>query len=57
MTVDEIDSVVYGIYNDIFEHQAIPESSLTGLIGMANLSPVPASAAAGRRASTRCAPQ
>ncbi len=36
MTTDEIDSVVYGIYNDIFEHQAIPESSLTGLIGMAN---------------------
>jgi acetyl-CoA C-acetyltransferase len=36
VTVDEIDSVVYGIYNDIFEHQAIPESSLTGLIGMAN---------------------
>jgi len=36
MTVDEFDSVVYGIYNDIFEHQAIPESSLTGLIGMAN---------------------
>lgn len=31
----EVDSVVYGIYNDIFEHQAIPESSLTGLIGMA----------------------
>jgi acetyl-CoA acetyltransferase len=36
MTTAEIDSVVYGIYNDIFEHQAIPESSLTGLIGMAN---------------------
>lgn len=36
VSVDEIDSVVYGIYNDIFEHQAIPESSLTGLIGMAN---------------------
>jgi acetyl-CoA acetyltransferase len=36
MTVDEIDSVVYGIYNDIFEHQAIPESSLTGVIGMTN---------------------
>lgn len=32
----EVDSVVYGIYNDIFEHQAIPESALTGLIGMAN---------------------
>lgn len=36
MTTNEFDSVVYGIYNDIFEHQAIPESSLTGLIGMAN---------------------
>jgi len=36
IAVDEFDSVVYGIYNDIFEHQAIPESSLTGLIGMAN---------------------
>lgn len=36
MATDEIDSVVYGIYNDIFEHQAIPESSLTGLIGMVN---------------------
>jgi acetyl-CoA acetyltransferase len=36
VTTNEIDSVVYGIYNDIFEHQAIPESSLTGLIGMAN---------------------
>ena len=36
MSTSEIDSVVYGIYNDIFEHQAIPESSLTGLIGMAN---------------------
>jgi len=36
MTADECDSVVYGIYNDIFEHQAIPESSLTGWIGMTN---------------------
>lgn len=34
ITTDEVDSVVYGIYNDIFEHQAIPESSLTGIIGM-----------------------
>lgn len=33
-TTREIDSVVYGIYNDIFEHQAIPESALTGIIGM-----------------------
>jgi len=36
ITTNEIDSVVYGIYNDMFEHQAIPESSLTGIIGMAN---------------------
>jgi len=36
MTTAEIDSVVYGIYNDMFEHQAIPESTLTGIIGMAN---------------------
>lgn len=35
MTAKEIDSVVFGIYNDIFEHQAIPESALTGTIGMA----------------------
>ena len=36
VTAAEVDSVVYGIYNDIFEHQAIPESALTGLIGMVN---------------------
>ena len=36
MSVRECDAVIYGIYNDIFEHQAIPESSLTGLIGMTN---------------------
>jgi len=35
MTADEVNSVVYGIYNDIFEHQAIPESALAGTIGMA----------------------
>src|SRR5512143_2528038 len=33
-TAAEVDSVVYGIYNDIFEHQAIPERALTGHIGM-----------------------
>jgi acetyl-CoA C-acetyltransferase len=33
-TTGEIDSVVYGIYNDMFEHQAIPESALTGILGM-----------------------
>ena len=36
LKAEEVDSVVYGIYNDIFEHQAIPESTLSGLIGMAN---------------------
>lgn len=36
MTAAEINAVVYGIYNDIFEHMAIPESTLTGLIGMGN---------------------
>ncbi len=36
LTAADVDSVVYGIYNDIFEHQAIPESALTGIIGMAN---------------------
>jgi len=25
---EEVDSVVYGIYNDIFEHQAIPEANV-----------------------------
>ena len=34
LTTDVVDSVVYGIYNDIFEGQAIPESALTGLIDM-----------------------
>ncbi len=36
MTGDDVDSVVWGIYNDIFEHQAIPESALTGLVAMTN---------------------
>lgn len=36
MTGDDVDSVIWGIYNDIFEHQAIPESSLTGLVAMTN---------------------
>ncbi len=36
MTGDDVDSVIWGIYNDIFEHQAIPESALTGLVAMTN---------------------
>lgn len=36
MTTSDLDSVVYGIYNDIFQHMAIPESALTGIIGMAD---------------------
>jgi len=36
MTPEMIGAVVYGIYNDIFQHMAIPESVLTGLIGMGN---------------------
>lgn len=36
MTAAEIDSVVYGIYNDIFELSAIPEHPLHGIIGMTN---------------------
>ncbi|PIY95905.1 MAG: hypothetical protein COY66_05610 [Candidatus Kerfeldbacteria bacterium CG_4_10_14_0_8_um_filter_42_10] len=34
MTAAELDAVVYGIYNDMFEHMAIPESALTGWISM-----------------------
>ncbi|OGZ29835.1 MAG: hypothetical protein A2931_02265 [Candidatus Niyogibacteria bacterium RIFCSPLOWO2_01_FULL_45_48] len=34
--VDELDGGVVGIYNDIFEFQAIPESGLQGIIGLAN---------------------
>ncbi len=36
VTPAEVDSVVWGIYNDIFEHQAIPESTLAGLVGLVN---------------------
>lgn len=36
--VREVDSGVIGIYNDIFEFQAIPESTLQGHIGLANKS-------------------
>ncbi|QQG46035.1 MAG: thiolase family protein [Candidatus Niyogibacteria bacterium] len=34
--IKEIDAGVVGIYNDIFEFQAIPESGLQGIIGLAN---------------------
>ena len=36
ISVKDVDAVVYGIYNDIFELSAIPEHSLQGIIGMAN---------------------
>ncbi len=34
--VRDVDAVVFGIYNDIFELSAIPEHPLQGIIGMAN---------------------
>ncbi len=34
--IKEVDAVVYGIYNDIFELAAIPEHPLQGIIGMTN---------------------
>ncbi len=36
ISIKEVDAVVYGIYNDIFELSAIPEHPLQGIIGMAN---------------------
>lgn len=36
MSVNDIDGVVYGIYNDIFERTCIPEHPLQGIIGMQN---------------------
>jgi len=36
MSVKDVDAVLYGIYNDIFELSAIPEHTLHGIIGMAN---------------------
>lgn len=36
ITISDVDAVVYGIYNDIFEMSAIPEHNLQGIIGMAN---------------------
>jgi acetyl-CoA C-acetyltransferase len=34
--VSEVEAVVYGIYNDIFQRTCIPEHALQGLIGMQN---------------------
>jgi acetyl-CoA acetyltransferase len=34
--IQEVEAGVAGIYNDIFEFQAIPESGLQGIIGLAN---------------------
>lgn len=36
ITTKEVDAVVYGIYNDIFERTCIPEHPLQGVIGMEN---------------------
>jgi len=36
VSVKDVDGVVYGIYNDIFELAAIPEHPLHGIIGMTN---------------------
>ncbi|MGE5620719.1 MAG: thiolase family protein [Sphingomonadaceae bacterium] len=36
MSVDEMDGVFYGIYNDIFQRTCIPEHALQGLLGMQN---------------------
>ncbi len=36
MSVDEMDGVFYGIYNDIFQRSCIPEHGLQGLLGMQN---------------------
>jgi acetyl-CoA acetyltransferase len=36
MSVNMLDAVVYGIYNDIFQRTCIPEHALQGLIGMQN---------------------
>ena len=36
ISIKDVDSVFYGIYNDIFERTCIPEHALHGLIGMQN---------------------
>ena len=38
ISIKDVDAVVFGIYNDIFELSAIPEHPLQGIIGMANIS-------------------
>ena len=36
LSIKDIDAVIYGIYNDVFEFSAIPEHPLQGIIGMTN---------------------
>lgn len=36
LSVRDVDAVIYGIYNDVFEYSAIPEHPLQGIIGMTN---------------------
>lgn len=36
ISVKDVDAVIYGIYNDVFEYSAIPEHPLHGIIGMTN---------------------
>ena len=36
ISINDVDGVFYGIYNDIFERACIPEHPLQGLIGMQN---------------------
>jgi acetyl-CoA C-acetyltransferase len=36
MSIKDVDAVVFGIYNDIFEMSAIPEHPLQGIIGLPN---------------------
>ncbi len=36
ISVKEVEAVVYGIYNDIFQRTCIPEHALQGIIGMQN---------------------
>jgi len=36
ISISDVDSVFYGIYNDIFERTAIPEHPLQGICGMQN---------------------
>ncbi|MBU7006774.1 thiolase family protein [Phosphitispora fastidiosa] len=36
MSINDIDGVIYGIYNDIFERTCIPEHPLQGIIGLQN---------------------